>query len=181
MWRNGIRHRKATVLDGDDVLYVGDVPVRRLCCGCCGARWSRAPERIESRSHYQACVVARAVTRVVIDGGPSAIAREHTCDRGTLGRWIARVAAAEPARLSQVLVQAADQPVLPALPTPRTSRSTRLTALGTRALAVLVLLEALASLHGLSPPGLAHAGRFMPADAAPTAPTVIGGGDFLMA
>lgn len=181
MWRNGIRRRKATVLDGDRVLYVSDVPVRRLRCGCCGARWSRAPERIESRGHYQACVVARAVTQVVVGGGPSAVAREHACDRRTLGRWIARVATADPARLSRVLVQAADQPVLPTLPTPRTSRSARLTALGTRALAALALLEALASLHGLPPPGLAHAGRFMPAGAAPTAPTAIGGGDFLMA
>lgn len=176
MWRNGIRRRKATMLDGDCAAYVCDVPVRRLRCGCCGARWSRAPERVESRGHYQACVVARAVAQVVVDGSPSAVAREHACDRGTLGRWVKRVAAAaEPAQLSRVLVQAAEQPVVPALPTPRASRSARRTALGARAIAVLALLEALASLHGLPPPGLAHAGRFMPADAAPSAPTAIQG------
>lgn len=170
VWRNGIRWRKATVLDGDRVVYIGDVPVRRLRCRGCGARWSRAPEQIESRGHYQPGVVARAVTRVVVEGGPSAVAREHGCARRTLGRWVERVAsAAEPARLSRVLLAAADQPVLPALPTTRTSRSTRLTTLGARAIAVLALLEALASLHGLAPPGLAHARVFVPADAAPEA------------
>src|SRR5215510_3086849 len=92
------RWRKATVLDGDHAVYVDDVPVRRLRCGCCGARWSRVPERVESRGHYQPCVVARAVARVVVDGGPTAIAIEHACDRGTPGRWVERVAkVAEPA------------------------------------------------------------------------------------
>jgi len=182
VWRNGVRHRKATLLDGDRAVYVADVPVRRLRCGSCGARWSRTPEQIESRGHYQPCVVARAVARVVVDGGPGAVAREHGCDRGTPGRWVARVAkVAEPAQLSRVLLAVADQPTLPAVPTPRPSRSARLTALGARALAVLALLEALASWHGLAPPGLAHAQRFVPADAAPTVPTAIRGGGSLRA
>jgi hypothetical protein len=182
VWRNGIRRRKATVLDGDRAVYVDDVPVRRLRCGCCGARWSRAPERVESRGHYQPCVVARAVARVVVDGGPTAVAIEHACDRGTPGRWVERVAKiAEPARLSRVLLAAADQPTLPAPPTARTSRSARLTALGARAIAVLALLEALASLHGFAPPGLAHARMFVPADAAPTVGTAIRRGGSLMA
>src|SRR5256885_3280148 len=47
VWRNGVRWRKATVLDGDRAVYLDDVPVRRLRCGRCGARWSRAPERID--------------------------------------------------------------------------------------------------------------------------------------
>jgi transposase-like protein len=182
VWRNGVRQRKATLLDGDRTVCVGDVPVRRLRCRCCGARWSRAPERIESRGHYQPCVVARAVARVVVEGGPSAVAREHGCDRRTLGRWIERVAKlAEPAQLARTLVAGADQPTLPVLPTARPSRSARLTALGTRAIAVLALLEALASLHGLAPPGLAHACVCVPADAAPTTPTAIREGGFLMA
>ena len=182
VWRNGVRLRKATVLDGDRAVYVADVPVRRLRCGGCKARWSRALEHVESRAHYQPAVVARAIARVVIDGGPTAIANEIGCDRGTLGRWVERVAkVAEPARLSRVLLAAADQPVLPALPTARTSRSARLTALGARALAVLALLEALASWHGLTPPGLAHTRRFVPADAASTGATANRGGDSVMA
>ena len=170
------------MFDGDRAVYVDDVPVRRLRCGCCGARWSRTPEQIESRGHYQPAVVARAVARVVVDGGPTVVADEHGCDRGTLGRWIERVAkSAEPAQLSRVLVAAADQPVLPALPTARKSRSARLTSLGVRAIAVLALLEALASLHGLAPPGLAHAHKFVPAVAAPASSTVIRGGGSVMA
>jgi hypothetical protein len=170
------------VLDGERALYVADVPVRRLRCGCCRARWSRAPEQIESRAHYQPGVVARAVSRVVVDGGPSAIAREYGCDRGTVGRWVERVAkVAEPTRLSQILIAVADQPVLPALPTARTSRSARVTALSARAIAVLALLEALASLHGLVPPGLAHVRSLMPGDAAAAASTVIRGGGVVMA
>jgi transposase-like protein len=182
VWRNGVRLRKATVLDGERAVYVADVPVRRLRCGGCKARWSRAPEHVESRAHYQPAVVARAIARVVIDGGPTAIASEIGCDRGTLSRWVERVAkVAEPARLSRVLLAAADQPVLPALPTARTSRSARLTALGARALAVLALLEALASWHGLTPPGLAHTRRFVPVDAASTGATANRGGDSVMA
>jgi hypothetical protein len=41
-------------------------------------------------------------------------------------------------------------------------------ALGTRAVAVLALLEALASLHGLEPPALAHAGWLVPVDVSST-------------
>lgn len=181
-WHNGIRYRKATVLDGDHAVYVEDVPVRRLRCGDCHAGWSRAPEHVESRAHYQPAVVARAVARVVVEGSPTAVACEIGCDRGTLGRWVERVAlVAEPARLSRVLLAAADSPVLPALPTTRTSRSARLTALGARAIAVLGLLEALTSWHGLPPPGLAHALRFVPADAASTGTTAKWGGDVVMA
>jgi hypothetical protein len=182
VWRNGVRLRKATVLDGDRVVYVEDAPVLRLVCGGCKARWHRAPEHIESRAHYQPAVVARAVARVVVDGGPTAVACEIGCDRGTLGRWVERVAKiAEPARLARILIAAADQPTLPALPTARTSRSARVTALGARSIAVLGLLEALASWHGLTPPGLAHARRFVPADAASTGATANRGGDFVMA
>jgi hypothetical protein len=182
VWRNGVRLRKATLLDGERAVYVADVPVRRLRCGCCGARWSRVPEQLESSAHYQPCVVARAVSRVVVDGRPSTVAREYGCDRGTVDRWIERVAkVAEPVRLSQIVLAVADQPVLPALPTARTSRSARVTALSARAIVVLALLEALASLHGLAPPGLAHVRSFMPVDAAPAASTVIRGDGVVMA
>lgn len=118
----------------------------------------------------------------MVDGGPSAIAREYGCDRSTVGRWVERVAkVAEPTRLSQILIAVADQPVLPALPTARTSRSARVTALSARAIAVLALLEALAGLHGLVPPGLAHVRSLMPGDAAAAASTVIRGGGVVMA
>jgi transposase-like protein len=167
VWRNGIRRRTASMLDGERTVFVDDVPTRRLRCGDCGSRWSHVPEGLTGRVHYQACVVARAVSRTVLDGAaPRAeIAHDHGCHRRTLGRWVARVAAiADPARLGRILLAAAGAPVLPALPVSRPSRSARLVALGTRAVVVLALLEALASLHGLEPPALAHARWLVPAD-----------------
>ena len=155
------------MLDDDRAVFVYDVPVRKLQCGDCRARWTHLPDGLTGRVHYQACVVSRAVTRTVLDDAPRAeIARDHGCHPRTLGRWVARVAAiASPARLARVLLAAAGAPVLPApLVVSRPSRSARLMALGTRAVAVLALLEALASLHGLAPPALAHAGWLVPAD-----------------
>jgi hypothetical protein len=170
VWRNGTRHRTATVLEDEQAVFVDDVPVRKLQCGDCGARWTHQPEGLTGRVHYQACVVSRAVARTVLDSAPRAeIARDHGCHRRTLGRWVARVAAiASPARLARVLLAAAGVPILPAPPVSRPSRSARLMSLGTRAVAVLALLEALASLHGLEPPGLAHAGWLVPADVSST-------------
>jgi hypothetical protein len=170
VWRNGTRQRTATLLDDDQTVFLVDVRVRKLQCGDCNARWSHRPEGLTARVHYQACVVSRAVVRAVLDGAPRAeIARDHGCHRRTLGRWVARVAAiASPARLARILLAAAGAPVLPAAPVSRPSRSARLMALGTRAVAVLALLEALASLHGLEPPALAHAGWLVPADVSST-------------
>lgn len=164
VWRNGTRHRTATVLEDEQAVFIDDVAVRKLQCGDCGARWTHLPDGLTGRVHYQACVVSRAVARTVLDDAPRAeIARDHSCHPRTLGRWVARAAAiASPARLARILLAAAGAPVLPALPVARPSRSARLMALGTRAVAVLVLLEALASLHGLEPPALAHAGGSCP-------------------
>lgn len=164
------RRRTASVLVADQAVFVGDVPVRKLQCGDCRARWSHRPEDLSARVHYQACVVSRAVAWTVLDDAPRAeIARDHGCHRRTLGRWVARVAAiAAPARLARILLAAAGVPVLPAPSVSRPSRSARLVELGTRAVAVLALLEALASLHGLEPPALAHAGWLVPADVSST-------------
>lgn len=154
------------MLDDEQAVFVSDIPVRKLRCGDCRARWSHRPDGLTGRGHYQACVVSRAVARTVLDGAPRAeIARDHGCHPRTLGRWVARVAAiASPARLARILLAAAGVPVLPAPPVARPSRSARWMALGTRAVAVLALLEALAGLHGLEPPALAHAGWLVPAD-----------------
>lgn len=163
------------MLADDQSLFLGDVLVRKLQCGDCRARWSHLPDGLTSRVHYQACVVSRAVVRTVLDAAARAeIARDHGCHPRTLGRWVARVAAiASPARLAGILLAAAGAPVLPAPPVSRPSRSARLMALGTRAVAVLALLEALASLHGLEPPALAHAGWLVPADV--SSPDTVGG------
>lgn len=170
MWHNGIRLRTASLFDGERVLFVEGVPVRRLRCGDCSARFSIQPEGLTSRRHHQPCVVARAVATIGFD--PSAkiahVASAHGCHRRTLGRWIARVAAiADPAALSRALVAEATSPTLPKPAIARTSRSARLSAAVSRAAAVLALLEALASLRGLDPPALAHAADLVPAVARP--------------
>lgn len=172
VWHNGIRRRKACLRCDDRTEYVADIPVRRLRCGDCGKRWSHAPEQVVTRGRYQPCVVAAAVTCAELDetARDTTVAREHGADRRTLGRWVDRVAAvADPAALGALLAAEAGAPVLPSLPASvRPRRSPRRAARGLRAVWVLLLLEALASLRGLAPPGLAHAAKLVPADASPT-------------
>jgi transposase-like protein len=176
VWHNGVRVRTATLFDGERAVFVDGVPVRRLRCGDCGARFSLLPEGVSSRRHHQPCVVARAVAAVGCDASAAIadVAKEHRCHRRTLGRWIERVAAiAEPATLAGALVAEALSPALPRSPVPRRSRSARLSVLVVRATTVLALLEALASVRGLSPPALAHAADLVPAVARPRS---VGGG-----
>jgi len=172
VWHNGIRRRKATLRDGEQTVFVADIPVRRLRCGDCKARWSHAPEGIVTRAHYQPCVVAAAVARDVIEekASDTAVAQEHGCHRRTVLRWVLRVAyVAEPAALMRLLLEESDAPVIPTPPPiVRPRRSASLFALCQRAVQVLCLLEALASLSGLPPPGLSHAARFVPAPVSPT-------------
>jgi hypothetical protein len=172
VWHNGLRRRKATLREGEQTVFVADIPVRRLRCGDCRKRWSRAPEGVVSRAHYQPCVVAEAVTGDVLDveASDAAVAKEHGCHRRTILRWVVRVAhAAEPAALMRLLLKESDAPVIPTPPpTVRPRRSVSLFALSQRAVQVLCLLEALCSLRGLPPPGLLHAARFVPAVVSPT-------------
>jgi hypothetical protein len=169
VWHNGIRLRKAVLVDGDETIFVPDIPARRLRCAECGARWTHAPECVSSRGQHQPCVVARAVARLAFeDTVPvGAVAAEHRCHRRSLGRWLARVAGvADPAMLAAAVLRESATPVLPSPPVVvRRTPSPRLLALMGRAVWVLALLEALATLHGLSPPGLAHARVLVPADA----------------
>lgn len=166
VWHNGIRLRKASVREGNQTVHLHDIPVRRLCCGDCGKRWSRAPQRVPSRAQYQPCVVAPAVAATVLGPGTDTeVAKDYGCHRRTLLRWVWRVAQLEePGQLARRLVAEADSPQLPAPPLPpRPRRSAALVAQGQRAVWVLALLEALGSWLGLEPPGLAHAWRFVPA------------------
>ena len=156
VWHAGTRSRKASVLIEGEVCFVGDVPQRRLKCGDCKARWTHAPDGISSRAHYQPCVVAHAVEALgqQVTSTATDIAHAHTCHRSTLRRWVERVAdLAQPGELAAAVVAEAEAPVLPPVTAPaRRASSPRLG----RAIAILALLEALASLRGLEPPGLAH-------------------------
>jgi transposase-like protein len=160
------------VRQGEETVFLTDIPVRRLRCGDCVWRWSVAPEGIVTPGHYQPCVVAPAVAADVLEEGvtESQVARAFGCARRTVGRWVRRVAKlAEPGRLARRLVQETGTPVLPAPPYKvKARRSPVRRALGEQAVWVLALLEALASLHGLAPPGLAHAAQFVPALVSPS-------------
>ena len=172
VWYNGIRLRKATLRDGEQTVFVADIPVRRLLCADCSARWSMAPKGVPTRAHYQPCVVSAAVVTAVLDPTvcDATVAQEHGCHRRTLLRWVERVArVAEPAELMRRVLLESETPVIPAPPpVVRPRRSAALMALGQRAVWVLFLLEVLTSLLGLSPPGLIHIPRFLPALASPS-------------
>jgi len=166
VWYDGIRRRKASLLEGTQPEFVSDVPQRRHRCARCANRWVHRPEGISGRAHYQPCVVSHALAAMHHESasGLAQIARAHRCHRRTLGRWVARVAAlATPETLAATVVAEADAPLLPALPVEtRSARRAHGNALLLRAMIVLALLEALASLRGLEPPALAHAAVLIP-------------------
>lgn len=171
VWHNGLRWRKASVRREGETVYLTDVPVRRLCCGDCRCRWSRTSEPVVTRAHYQPCVVAAAVAAQVMEEGPreEQRAQEYGCHRRTLQRFVERVARmAEPAQLVRRLLQVSGSATVPRPAPVRRRRSAALEQMGQRAVWVLALLDALASWLGLGMPGLAHAGRIMPAFAAPS-------------
>lgn len=172
VWHNGIRWRTASLRVEDRTEFFSEVPVRRLRCGDCRHRFSRAPEGVVTPGHYQPCVVAEAVVRDVIDekATTTRVAQDHGCHRRTIGRWVARVAtAADPAQLAQRLLVESAVPVIPAAPPAvRRRPSASFGAVGVRAVWILALLEALATLQGLAPPGLAHLQHFVPAVASPS-------------
>jgi hypothetical protein len=158
------------VVVGDEAIFVEGIPVRRLRCPDCGARYAQAPEGVPSRGHHQPSVVARAVAEVGNDphARVAVVARDHGCHRRTLGRWVVHIAAlVDPGVLARMVMDAATTPVLPKLPEPRSSRSARWAALVARAAAVLALLEVLGSLRGLEPPALTHAASLVPVVAPP--------------
>lgn len=172
VWYNGIRWRSASLRDGDQTVFVTDIPVRRLRCGDCSFRWSRAPEGVPTRAHYQPCVVSHAVLTAGLSPQQSdvAVAQTHRCHRRTLRRWIERLAcAAQPAELLRAILRESDASVIPSAPPPvRPRRSAAVAARLQRALWVLGLLEILTSLLGLPPPGLSHLPIFLPAHVPPT-------------
>jgi transposase-like protein len=172
VWHNGIRLRSATLVLGEQTVFVADIPVRRLRCGDCSARWSHAPEGVSTKAHYQPCVVSEAVAKDVLEAQTSdtQVAKEHGCHRRTVPRWISRVAqVAEPASLMRLVLLESGAPVIPALPPViRPRRSSSLAALCQRAALVLCLLEALCSHRGLCPPGLGHAQELVPALVSPS-------------
>jgi len=157
---NGTSCRSASVRDGDETVHVAEVPQRRVKCRACDANWIHRPPGLLPNKHFQACVIASAVSQHVHGGDAlAAVAAAHGCSPRQAGRWMSWTAAiADPAVLAARLVEAIDAVVLPtareiALRFEALRHQARVATLR-RAARVLALMEALASALQLEPPGL---------------------------
>lgn len=155
------RPRGASVLHDGRAVHLDEIPVRRVKCLDCGKSWTLQPPGILPRKHYQPCVAAQAVSRVVYEPGASQrqVAEEVGCSRRQVGRWLGWVGSlASPDDLQARVVEEADAPVV--VDSPPLARRCRQAYTAARQVAllhaarVLVLLEVLASVWGLEPPGL---------------------------
>jgi hypothetical protein len=156
--RDGAGKRTVSVLCEGVVVHVADVPLRRVRCQACRARWRLYPPGIVPHRHYQLCVVADAATQALYDARSSqaATAARIGCDRRTVGRWIAWLAAVATASdLQARLTECLDAPLLaPSRATTTRSRNPAQAAIVAMAGVVLVLIETLAHALRLEPPGL---------------------------
>jgi hypothetical protein len=147
---NGWATRTASLLRDGVVAYVIGIPIRRARCRACGRSWRVRPPGLMPQRHYQLCVVADGVGRLLADAAETiaSIAERSTCSRWTVSRWLAwlgRVATS--ADLTARLVEVSDAPLLVDLPT--VARPTL------RSVASIVAgLEALGTALRFEPPGL---------------------------
>jgi len=157
---NGHRIRTASVLIGDQVKYLNDIPCRRVKCGQCHQSWTLRPPGLMPRRHYQLCVVANATSRFLL--GPHAtltlVAQAHCCCRRTVGRWLHWVGGvADPSRLIRRLFRVSKQRnFTTAFQVSDILRRARNTGkmIFRHTAQILGLLDALAMAYGYEPPGL---------------------------
>lgn len=163
VWWNGARMRSASVLLDGVVVYIADVLCRRVKCGNpeCGRSWTLRPAGLTPQRHFQLCVVAKGTSRYLFDEKTSLsqVARECSCHRHTVGRWLGWEAGiARPADLQRHIAEASDVPVTVKIPpvaglARKAVNAASRTMLKTAA-QVLCLMEALGAAVGLEPPGL---------------------------
>lgn len=167
VWFNGVRRCKPVLLADGEAHAPGEVLKRRFKCMPCGFRWTGATAGLSRRGVFQPGVVAQAIAAVGYAAGSALdeIAQAARCHKRTLSRWVGRLAAqVDPGLVARAVLRESGEPALPALP--ETVRPTRSTAVGernVRAAKSVLLLEVLAGLRGLDPPGLAHLDLLMPA------------------
>lgn len=103
---NGRRERTASVLIGDQTVYLIDILCRRTKCSQCKKSWTIRPEGLMPGWHYQLCVVAHAASRFLFDTDAtlSKVADIYQCARRTVGRWLKWIAGiAKPSELIRCL------------------------------------------------------------------------------
>ena len=151
---NGFSIRSASMIVDDDVRYIPEILQRRLLCKRCNTRVLLRPPELLPRVHYQACVLTSAVVELAQGATTVDVAEHHGCDRRSVRRFVARIAATgEPHVVASEVAAVVDEPVIPkielaerAFPlAPATMRDLRC------AHALLVLVEALGSARGEEP------------------------------
>jgi hypothetical protein len=152
---NGQRQRSASVLIGDQIVYLPEVRCRRVKCANarCQRSWTLRPTGLMPRRHYQLCIVAQATSTFLFH--PQATltltAVTHQCSRRTVGRWLRWLAGiAEPQKLIRRLSSRSNKAVVTALGKASGSGKRAFA----RAAKMLCLVEALATAYGYDPPGL---------------------------
>lgn len=89
---NGQRERTASILIGDEVVYLTDILCKRVKCAEseCKKSWTLRPAGLMPRRHYQLCVVAHGTEKFLFDSHATlnSVADEHQCSRRTVGRWL---------------------------------------------------------------------------------------------
>jgi hypothetical protein len=92
LYWNGYRERSASVLIGDEVVYLVDILCKRVKCAEpeCSKSWTLRPPGLMPRRHYQLCVVAHGLMKFFSDSHETltSVAEAHCCSRRTVGRWM---------------------------------------------------------------------------------------------
>lgn len=159
VWWNGSRTRTATVLVIGVVEYLTGIRCQRVRCGSreCGRSWTLRPEGMTPRRHFQLSVVSETMAEYVLGGESSQeqLGCRYGCSRWTVGQWLRWVSGvAEPSVVAKLVLDASEEPVLPRVEVVIRRRWERVRSLVRRAAENVALLETLASVHGLDPPGL---------------------------
>ncbi len=159
--RNGSATRSASFLVDGEVLFLPEIPCRRVRCQTCKHSWRQRPPGLMPHRHYQPCVVAEGASRHLFDSAATleATARRCGCSRWTVSRWLGWLGGiASAADLQARLVEVTGAPVVGLVCGVAALGSKAATEAGrqvlTRAAQVLCLLEALGAALGLEPPGL---------------------------
>jgi hypothetical protein len=161
VWFNGSRLRAASVLIAAAVIYLTDIPCRRVKCKDCGKSWTLRPPGLCPHKHFQLCVVSDALERDLLESDVTQedVAEDLGCSVPTVRRWRRWISClAEPAQLQALLVRAVGAPILPRLPrladSIRTAGNAACRHVRERAAQVLALIEVLGSAWGCEPPAL---------------------------
>jgi len=159
--RNGSATRSASFLVDGEVLFLPEIPCRRVKCQDCMRSWRQRPPGLMPHRHYQPCVMAEGVSHHLFDGEATltGTARRCDCSRWTVSRWLGWLGKiASPADLQARLAEVTGAPVVGLVCEVAALGSKAATEAGrqvlVRAARVLCLLEALGAAIGLEPPGL---------------------------